>query len=213
VSVPVCCTNLLFDQITRSIPASLAVTGSSEQLVVCFEGDGLHETGSSNAPTRFKKIVCMRCAHLTSLGKSLSNVCLGLTLRPPAPQTCSKCNEEKPKSEFYASKYLSSGLHSQCKRCVRAGQEKRVRCNPEQAATEKTCRCAERGPPVEPPVNCLPISRVQPGAGRHGADLPVRQRRPSHRCLQSCPGTSYLQAFQSSSSKCVRGCPEARWRL
>lgn len=62
----------------------------------------------------------------------------------PAPQTCSKCNEEKPKSEFYASKYLSSGLHSQCKRCVRAGQEKRVRCNPEQAATEKTCRCAKR---------------------------------------------------------------------
>lgn len=57
-------------------------------------------------------------------------------------QTCSKCNEEKPKTEFYASKYLASGLHSQCKRCVRAGQEKRVRCTPENAAKEKTCRCA-----------------------------------------------------------------------
>lgn len=55
-------------------------------------------------------------------------------------QVCSKCNEEKSKSEFYVSKYLSSGLHSQCKRCVRQGQEKKVRCPPEQAAEVKVCR-------------------------------------------------------------------------
>ena len=54
---------------------------------------------------------------------------------------CSKCNETKAPSEFYVSKYLSTGLHSQCKKCVRAGQERRVRCPPEKAAEEKVCRC------------------------------------------------------------------------
>ena len=53
---------------------------------------------------------------------------------------CSKCNETKPPSDFYVSKYLSTGLHSQCKKCVRAGQERRVRCPPEAAAQEKVCR-------------------------------------------------------------------------
>lgn len=56
-------------------------------------------------------------------------------------QVCSKCNEEKGKAEFYVSKYLTSGLHSQCKRCVRQGQERRVRCPPEHAAATKVCRC------------------------------------------------------------------------
>ncbi len=56
-------------------------------------------------------------------------------------QVCSKCNETKAPSEFYVSKYLSTGLHSQCKKCVRAGQERRVRCPPEKAAPEKVCRC------------------------------------------------------------------------
>ena len=64
--------------------------------------------------------------------------------RASPPQTCSKCGETKATTDFYVSRYLSTGLHSQCKKCVRAGQEKRVRCPPEEAAASKVCRCALR---------------------------------------------------------------------
>ena len=60
----------------------------------------------------------------------------------PCLQTCSKCQEVKPTTDYYVSRYLSTGLHSQCKKCVRNGQEKRVRCPPEEAATSKVCRQA-----------------------------------------------------------------------
>ena len=73
-------------------------------------------------------------------------------------QVCSKCNETKAPSEFYVSKYLSTGLHSQCKKCVRAGQERRVRCPPEKAALEKVCRCGTVSP-VDSPMTKLQRSQ------------------------------------------------------
>jgi len=91
---------------------------------------------------------------------------------------CSKCNETKAPSEFYVSKYLSTGLHSQCKKCVRAGQERRVRCPPEKAAPEKVCRC---GNPSLTHPNPNPDSN------------PIRRRRlPRRRSAGagSCPGNS-----------------------
>jgi hypothetical protein len=131
--------------------------------------------------------LCQAC-HLAIIFETSSPSSKTHTRRPLRLQTCSKCNEEKPKSEFYASKYLSSGLHSQCKRCVRAGQEKRVRCNPEQAATEKTCRCAAQRsllsmPPIQSILlwHCTPLREagaLQPEAGRHREDLPVRREGP-----------------------------------
>ena len=74
-----------------------------------------------------------------SLSVLVANTYISFVVMPH--QVCSKCNETKAPSEFYVSKYLSTGLHSQCKKCVRAGQERRVRCPPEKAAPEKVCRC------------------------------------------------------------------------
>jgi regulator of sigma D len=52
------------------------------------------------------------------------------TIAPPigvATKRCSKCGQEKPITDFYASKYSKSGVYSYCKFCATEYGKKRYR--------------------------------------------------------------------------------------
>lgn len=50
---------------------------------------------------------------------------------PPGMKTCVKCSVLRPRSDFYASKGMTSGLHSWCKPCCSAAAKARYWSNPE----------------------------------------------------------------------------------
>jgi hypothetical protein len=53
-------------------------------------------------------------------------------------KTCSKCNADKPESEFYTytsrDKHLTGGLHARCKRCEHDARASHRKANPQKAA-------------------------------------------------------------------------------
>lgn len=51
---------------------------------------------------------------------------------------CSKCGNDRPKSEFYKNKTKSDGLHAQCKECTKISNNNWRKKNPEKAKASRT---------------------------------------------------------------------------